>query len=91
MQELPIQASVNEFVDLVHKDTGGTVACWACGCTVWDTFEADAPFALNAIRIRLDAPADDAMFGVHVVGFSCSDCGLLRFHQARPVFPPEAL
>ena len=89
MKEPPIESRVDEFVDVVLKDTGGTVACWICGTTEWDIYWDDAPMALGGTRIRLDSDPDEPLFGIHVVAMSCAGCGLLRFHQSRPVFPPD--
>jgi ribosomal protein S27AE len=90
MKQLPIEASVDEFVDAVLEATGERVVCSACGNTDWDTW-TQTPLALGASALRLDASEDDDLFGIHTVAFACSRCGLIRFHVADIAFPPEVL
>jgi predicted RNA-binding Zn-ribbon protein involved in translation (DUF1610 family) len=81
MEELPIEAGVDEFVDLIHKQTRDRIECPACGDATWQTFP-DTPVALAGYRIRLDVPADtEVNTGFRVVAFACRQCGFLRFHQ----------
>jgi ribosomal protein S27AE len=85
MDELPIEASVDEFVDTIIKETGDRVVCSACGNTDWATW-TQTPLALGGSALRLDAPEADNLFGIHVVAFSCSRCGLIRFHNVDITF-----
>ena len=87
MENLPIEASVNEFVDLISKHTHSPVTCWACGQTEWDTL-IETPVALTWTKLRLDEPGHD-MGGMHLVPLVCANCHLVRFHLVQPILPPE--
>ena len=89
MKEMPIEASVDEFVDLIDEHAYGTVTCWTCGGNEWDTF-VDTPTALFTTTLRIDALEDERIGGLHVVKFVCRRCGLLRLHHVNVGLPREA-
>ena len=74
MKEMPIEASFDEFVELINEHTHGTVTCWACGGTDWNAFDAEST-----------SPAK-----MHIIRFVCVSCGLLRLHHVNLVFPSAA-
>lgn len=88
MDQLPIEASVDEFVDAVVKATGDRVVCSACGNTDWATYDA-TPMTFGADNLRPGIPDDESVFGMHVVAFACTRCRLLRLHAVELSFPPE--
>jgi hypothetical protein len=89
VQQFPIEASVDEFVDAVTKETGHRVICFACGNHDWATYDA-TPMTVGADNLRPGVPDDESSFGLHVVPFACTRCGLLRLHAVRISFPPES-
>ncbi len=88
MDEMPIEASVDEFIDAVVKATGERVVCSACGNEDWAIWDA-APLTLHVSNLRPNVPFEDSEFGIHAVAFSCTRCGLVRFHSRDVAFPPE--
>jgi hypothetical protein len=88
MDELPVEASVDEFVNAVLKETSERVVCPACDHASWATYDA-TPLTLDASNLRPGIPAEDATIGFHVVPFSCTRCGFVRFHAVPLSFPPE--
>jgi ribosomal protein S27AE len=88
MKELPIEASVDEFVDAILKETGERVVCSACGNTDWDTHVV-TPLMLWASNPRPGVADEHLPIGFNVVTFSCRRCGLVRFHFVDVSFPPD--
>jgi hypothetical protein len=86
MKELPIESSVDEFVDAIIEATGDRVVCAACGHTTWATYDA-TPMTLGADNLRPDISDGETLFGIHAVAFACTHCGLLRLHAVQVSFP----
>ncbi len=90
MNELPIEASVDEFVNAVVQATGDRVVCSACGHDDWSKWDA-APLTIPGLNVRCEPGDEGAEFGIHTVAFACRRCGLIRLHAVDVSFPPEDL
>jgi hypothetical protein len=89
MRQLPIEASVDEFVETIDEQTGPDVSCPICGHTVWDTL-FHTPLGVSTLLLRTDRPDDEILSTLQVVAFICMKCAFVRMHQVFPVFPPQA-